>query len=145
MKADPKMGAILSPGDIALAQQSSRNLAAFSGQKLTVSVGDTSIALPAPAAEMLVKMLTEMGEGNAVTLVPVRAQITTEQAAHFLGVSRPFVIKQLKTGKLPFQKVGSHRRIAFADLLKFRQEMQKESNAAMDELLAQAQELDMGY
>jgi excisionase family DNA binding protein len=135
--------------DIALAQESSRTLAEFGGQKLTVSVasGDRTkkVELPAPAVEMLINMLTEMAEGNAITLVPTHALLTTQQAANMLGVSRPFIIQQMKDAQIPFQKIGTHRRIAFTDLVKYRRRMAEESDKAMNELVAQAQELSMGY
>ncbi len=94
---------------------------------------------------MLINMLTEMAEGNAITLVPTHALLTTQQAANMLGVSRPFIIQQMKDAQIPFQKIGTHRRIAFTDLVKYRRRMAEESDKAMNELVAQAQELSMGY
>jgi excisionase family DNA binding protein len=138
-----------SPEDIASAKEASRALAEFGGHQLTVSVaqGDRTkeVELPPPAVEILIRMLTEMGEGNAITLVPTRALLTTQQAADMLGVSRPFITQQMKDARIPFQKIGTHRRIALTDLVKYRRKMAEESDKAMNELVAQAQELGMGY
>jgi excisionase family DNA binding protein len=139
-----------SDDDVNLAKQSSRSLAAFAGHGVTCSIktgkGEpVEIQLPAAAVGVLAQMLTQMAEGKAVVLMPINAQLTTQQAADLLGVSRPFLISEMKGGKLPFQKIGTHRRIAYAELMKYRQKMAEESNAAMDSLVAEAQELKLGY
>lgn len=136
--------------DVNLAKQSSRSLTAFAGHRLTCTIktdkGEpVEIELPAAAVGVLTQMLTQMAEGKAVVLMPINAQLTTQQAADLLGVSRPFLVAEMKGGKLPFQKIGTHRRIAYADLVKYRQKMAEESNAAMDKLVAEAQELNLGY
>ncbi len=86
-----------------------------------------------------------MSRGNAVTLIPLHAELTTQEAAEFLNVSRPHVIRLLETGKMKHRKVGTHRRIRFSDLQEFKKRQDQESDAALEELAKQAQELDMGY
>jgi len=86
-----------------------------------------------------------MAQGNAVTVIPVHANLTTQEAADFMNVSRPFLIGLLEAGKIPFAKVGSHRRIRFEDLMKFKTSTEARRREIMEELAQQAQEEGMGY
>ncbi|MBN2217275.1 MAG: helix-turn-helix domain-containing protein [Pirellulales bacterium] len=133
--------------DTRLAKTSSRRLAPFSNRNLLVRLADSdeAVELPAVAVRLLVDLLSAMAEGNAVTLVPIHAELTTQQAADLLGVSRPFLVKQLEEDAIPYRKVGSHRRVLFSDLMAYKREMDRKRLEVLDELAAQAQELDMGY
>ena len=130
-----------------LAKASSRRLAPFLNRNLLVRLAETdeTVELPAAAVRVLVDLLSAMAEGNAVTLIPIHAELTTQQAADLLGVSRPFLIKQLEDNTMPFRKVGTHRRVLFRDLMVYKREMDRKRLEALGELTAQAQELDMGY
>src|SRR5258706_12765313 len=107
-----------------VARESSKQLSRFKKQGLKAQLrpagrGAEPVDLPAPAVRLLLRILTEMGEGNAVTLLPVRAELTTQPAAEILNVSRPFLVRLLDAGKIPHRKVGTHRRIRFSDLMEY--------------------------
>lgn len=138
--------------DARLARESSRQLSRLlsaNGELRVVVRSDVEpeqeIAIPAPAVRLLADMLNEMASGNTVTLMPVHAEFTTQQAADFLNVSRPFLISLLAEGKIPYRKVGTHRRILFCDVSAFKQQGDAQRLKMLEELTAQAQELDMGY
>ena len=101
--------------------------------------------LPRQALSLLRDLLTDMAQGNAVTIVPMHAEMTTQQAADILNVSRPHLVKLLESGQLTFTKVGTHRRIRFEDLMAYKQKLKQKSADAMDELAKQAQDNNMGY
>jgi excisionase family DNA binding protein len=103
------------------------------------------VELPTSALRLLVDILAELAHGNAVRVVPVHAELTTQEAADMLNVSRPHLVKLLEEGGLPFHKTGKHRRVRFADLMQFKSHRDQASEAAMVELANQAQALAMGY
>ncbi|MBI3041881.1 MAG: helix-turn-helix domain-containing protein [Betaproteobacteria bacterium] len=135
--------------EIEVARESSRLLAACIGKGKTARVrvidGGKDITVPVSALHMLVDILNNMAQGNAVTMVPVNAELTTQQAADFLNVSRPYLVKLLEEGRLPFRKVGTRRRVMFKDLLAYQEILNEKSRKAADELTKQSQELGLGY
>src|SRR5688572_16870997 len=104
--------------DARLAAESSRILAAIRPERvLRVHLDDGQVlTLPVAAARLLAHLLTEMAHGNAVTLIPIHAELTTQEAADFLNVSRPYLVRLLEENKIKFHKVGTHRRVRFQDL-----------------------------
>ena len=126
-----------------LARDSGRALSALTKRDLRVHIPETNedITLPAPAVRLLVDLLSEMAEGNAVALIPIHAELTTQQAADLLGVSRPFLIKLLEIGRLPFRKVGTHRRILFKDVAAYKRELDRKRQSNFDRLATQARNL----
>jgi excisionase family DNA binding protein len=107
--------------------------------------GALRILVPAPAVQLLFEVLRELGRGNAVTVVPSQSELTTQQAADILNVSRPYVVKLLEEGRIPYRTVGPRRRIRFADLMAFKQTDDAYRRRVADELTREALELGMGY
>ncbi len=110
-----------------------------------VRLDHEDLILPRAALDLLRKLLAEMAQGNAVTIVPVHAELTTQEAADMLNISRPYLVKLLTEEQIPYTMVGSHRRVRLKDLLAFKQKQEERSRQALDELSEQAQDLDMGY
>src|SRR6266702_2021552 len=97
--------------------------------------------LPASALRLLVRILEEMARGNAVTLIPVHAELTTQEAADMLNISRPSLIQLLDEGKIEYRKVGTHRRVRFEALMSYKRAANAERRAALAELAAYDQEI----
>jgi excisionase family DNA binding protein len=106
---------------------------------------EETIAIPLPAFRLLADILSEMGKGNAVTLIPTCAELTTQQAADLLNVSRPFLVELLEKGEIPYHKVGTHRRVRFHDVMAYKQQTDQARYKALEELSALYQELGLGY
>lgn len=126
------------------AGESARLLArvARSGKSLRVRTGDgeaVSLDLPPLAVGLLLRLLTEMAQGHAVTLIPYHAELTTQSAADLLGVSRPFVIKEIGEGRIPVHMVGTHRRIYFKDLMRYKHRVDEARQRTLDELAADSE------
>ncbi len=132
------------------ASESGRALATHlseTGLKLAVKNGKGSeeVTLPVPAARLLIDLLNELGQGNAVALDTVHPELTTQQAADLLNVSRPYLVKLLDDGLIPSRKVNTHRRVRREDVLAYKRDIDAKRLQALEELAAQAQELNMGY
>lgn len=105
--------------------------------------GET-IPLPGSAFRALAIVVEAMSRGQAITLIPVGQELTTQQAAEILHVSRPHLTKLLEAGEMPFHKVGTHRRIAIEDVLAYRERRASQRADALRELTRLGQELG-GY
>jgi excisionase family DNA binding protein len=142
-----------SEADALLARESSRRLATRKlGQRTSVRIqvldeGEVAqtVAVPASALRLFLHLLTEMSQGNAVTLIPTHAELTTQQAADLLNVSRPYFVKLLDEGKIPGRTVGKYRRVRFDDLMAYKRKDDDARAKVLDLLMAEAQELGMGY
>lgn len=113
--------------------------------RLHAPSGEETVELPYAVVTLLNRILTEMADGNAVTLVPVHAELTTSQAADLLNISRPHFVKLLESGAIPHTKVGSHRRIRAEDVLRYREERLAKRSKALEDLTQEAERLDLGY
>lgn len=110
------------------------------GAKL-VGPSKDGVPIPASLRQVLVAAARQLAEGNGVSVIPVTADVTTQQAADLLNVSRPFVIGLLDKGEIPFHKVGTHRRVRLKDLLAYKGKRDASRRAVIDRLTAEAQEL----
>jgi excisionase family DNA binding protein len=110
-----------------------------------IKMGGQDLIVPRQAIELLRDILAGMSAGKTINIVPMATELTTQQAAEFLNVSRPYLIGLLERGEMSYTLVGTHRRIRFDDLLAYREKMVTNSKAAMDELMKLSQDLGIGY
>jgi excisionase family DNA binding protein len=104
------------------------------------------LELPESVYQVLVATVRELAEGNAVAVLPVRAELTTQEAADLLGVSRPYLIKLIEQGTIPCTvTAGNHRRLRLSDVLAYRRVRGQERRAALDEMSAEAERLGLRY
>lgn len=142
-----------SPEEVALAREASRTLSAnvqTRAETWQINIFDDQgaahpVPVPVSALRPLVDLLTEIGEGNAVNIAPLHAELTTQDAADVLNVSRPFLVRLLEHGEMPFQKIGTHRRVDYQDVIAYKERIDAERNKVLDALAEQAQDLKMGY
>ena len=139
---------IPSEADAVLAKETSRVLVSHirNSDPMELRIPDDPspegmVKLPLSAARMLIRILEEMARGTAVTLIPVHAELTTQEAAEMLNISRPSLIQLLDEGKIDYRRVGTHRRVRFEGLMKYKRAAEAARRAALEELAAYDQEL----
>jgi excisionase family DNA binding protein len=134
--------------DQALAAESVRRLAPLvTGASVTVHFDCENgpgerVVLPAPAMQLLTGILAEFARGHTMTAYPIPTELTTQEAADLLNVSRPYLIGLLDQNEIPYYKVGTHRRVALSDLLEYNRKSKARGDAALDELAELGQELE---
>jgi excisionase family DNA binding protein len=113
--------------------------------ELRLGQGDsaTEIVLPNGVVRLFVQALAELASGRAVTIAPVDAELTTQQAAGLLRVSRPYVVGLLERDEIPYRKVGSRRRVRLEDVLAYRERSQRRGRDAAAELARESRELGL--
>ena len=137
--------------DVAQAQEAARALAQFAAEapKAQISIEDdshrTHVVLPRAAVQLLLGILREMAQGHAVTLIPIHAELTTQQAADLLNVSRPYLVSLLESNAIPYRKVGTRRRVLFEHLMAYKKSEDVKRLEVLNELTREAQELGLGY
>lgn len=110
---------------------------------LHVTSSHDTLTVPRQAADLLEQILALLANGHGVTVMPDDAELTTQQAADFLNVSRPYLIKLLDAEGIAYRKVGTHRRIQFEALRRYRDADDRKRRQAADEISALTQELDL--
>ena len=104
-----------------------------------------SFDIPVSALRLLVDALSQLGEGNAVKLVPIHAELTTQEAADILRISRPTFIKLLDEGLMSFTKVGNRRKVRYTDILNYKELLEVQRRTSLVELSVLDQKLGLGY
>lgn len=102
-----------------------------------------TVKLPSSVVRMLIHILDEMSRGNTVTLIPIHAELTTQEAADLLNISRPSLIQLLDEGKIEYRRVGTHRRVRFEALMTYKRRTDAERRAVLAELAAYDQQLGL--
>lgn len=103
------------------------------------------LVLPGHVMQLLLDIVSEMAKGNAISLVPIHHELSTQEAANLLNVSRPHLVSLLESNELPFRKVGAHRRVMAQDVLAYKEKIHAKRSEALDALTELSQELGMGY
>jgi excisionase family DNA binding protein len=133
-----------------LAREASRRLSVLATRSARLELRQPdrpgeAVEIPAAALPLFRKVLDQIAEGRPVAIVADDAELSTQQAAELLGVSRPFLIGLLERGAIPFRRVGAHRSVRLHDLMDYKRRDDADRFKAMEALAAQAQELGMGY
>lgn len=139
--------------DAALARASYQRLASYLQHKeayLTIKIMQDdakgeAVTIPAQAFRLLVEILAQMGQGNAVQLQPIRQELHLYEAADILGVSRSYVVSLLESGEIPYSIEETVYRMRYQDVIDYKNQNDAERMKVLDELAAEAQELNMGY
>lgn len=134
--------------DVIVAKESQRQMGGMKfGRKESVAVriGGKEIAMPVGVIRMMIAAVARLAEGKAVAMMPVDEEVSPQDAAEILNVSRPYAARLFDEGAIPSHRVGTHRRALTADVLAYKQRRKEARLKALDELAAEGQRLKMGY
>ena len=140
MATTTETGVVLPPQDLSALLDLGRFLDLHTEPALLLGPDGEQVSLPEEIYRVLVKVVEDMREGKVITLVPRTQRMTTQEAADFLGISRPTLVKLLEEGRIPYEKPGRHRRILFSDLLAYLERQRDERRAALDRMTEDASE-----
>lgn len=153
MKTDAVQGKVpppVTPRDMEMARLAQQCIVEALDRSKAVSIslvsddeGQPPVEVPPPALRLIAQLFAGLSEGKAVTVMPMDQELTTVEAANFLNVSRPFVIKEIEAGRLPFRMVGTHRRIEFSSLIEYRKRMREQQEQALQDLAELNHELGL--
>lgn len=133
-------GVVFPPEDVEALLDLARFIEHHDEPGLLLGPDGEQVPLPAEVYRVLVEVVEAMREGKAITVLPQMQRLTTQEAADFLGISRPTFVKLLEGGEIPFEQPGRHRRILLSDLLAFQQRRQIERRAALNRMTEDASE-----
>ena len=121
------------------------NVTGGKGIKISFQENEEPIVIPENALKLLSFIIENMAEGKSISIFLSDAEVTTQQAADLLNVSRPYMVKLLEKGEIPFKKVGRHRRILLKDIISYEEKIADEREKQLAFLAQQAQKLNLGY
>lgn len=131
--------------DTQLAQASLHAFNRLEQEEIELQIDTQTVRLPLMAVKLLQRILSEMADGNAVTVTPIQPEISTQEAADLLNVSRPYLVGLLENNTIPHRKVGTHRRVPLKALLEYKAASRAKAEKALQELADLSQELGLGY
>ncbi|WP_298771277.1 helix-turn-helix domain-containing protein [uncultured Shewanella sp.] len=139
--------------EIALAKLSSREMSAIlqmnnEAQAINLMTKDGQshvVTLPSSAMKLMIEILTQLGQGNSVSITPIHAELTTQEGADLLNMSRPTFIKLLDSNIIAHTRKGNRRKVAFGDVQSYKESLEKKRLESLNELSSLDQELGMGY
>jgi excisionase family DNA binding protein len=111
--------------------------------QLSDASGQAEIRIPPELFTLLKEALDQLVSGNGVQLLPLQTELTTQQAAELLQLSRPHLVRLLEQGKLPYHRVGSHHRVKLVDVLAFREARSVRRAGALNALAQESQDLGL--
>jgi excisionase family DNA binding protein len=138
MTATAEAGVIFPPQDLTPLLDLGRFLEVHDQAALLLGPDGERVAVPEEVYKVLTAVVEALREGKVITVVPQTQRLTTQEAADFLGISRPTLVKLLDQGKIPFEQPGRHRRILFSDLLTYVRLRREERTAALDRMTEEA-------
>jgi excisionase family DNA binding protein len=138
---------IPSDQDAEMARELSRTFSGLGAENVHINVADShqDMILPPSVIKLFQRILTAMAEKKAIAVIPIDAELTTQQAADIIGVSRPFLVGLLEKGEIEYRKVGTHRRISYEELKRYKVDVDEKRRQSLDALAALGQDLDENY